>query len=75
MFRKHFNIATAISVIALVFAMAGGAYAAKKFLITSTKQISPSVLKALAGKTGKTGPAGAQGLAGPAGAPGAKGET
>ena len=34
-----------IATIALVFAMSGGAYAAKKYLISSTKQISPSVLK------------------------------
>jgi hypothetical protein len=75
--------ATVIAGLALVFAMTGGAYAAKKYLITSTKQISPSVLKALQGKAGPAGPAGAvgagtpgaQGPAGPAGPAGAKGET
>jgi hypothetical protein len=33
--------------LALVFAMTGGAYAARKIIITSTKQISPKVLKKL----------------------------
>lgn len=81
MFRKHFNTGTVIAIVAMVFAMTGGAYAAKKFLITSTKQISPSVLKALAGKPGAAGaqgPAGPAGPAGPqgaAGAAGSKGET
>jgi hypothetical protein len=64
-----------IASVALVFAMTGGAYAAKKYLITSTKQISPSVLKSLQGKAGAPGTAGAQGPAGPAGPAGAKGET
>ncbi|HEY2282667.1 MAG TPA: hypothetical protein VGH60_03855 [Solirubrobacteraceae bacterium] len=73
-----------IAVFALVFAMTGGAYAAKRYLITSTKQISPSVLKSLQGKAGRAGAsgapgtAGAQGPAGPAGAQGpagAKGDT
>jgi hypothetical protein len=36
-----------ISLIALVFAFAGGALAAKRYLITSTHQISPNALKAL----------------------------
>jgi hypothetical protein len=58
-----------IAGLALVFAMTGGAYAAKKYLITSTKQISPSVLKSLQGKAGPAGPAGAAG----AGTPGAQG--
>lgn len=78
--RRRITPSTLIATLALVFAMTGGAYAAKKYLITSTKQISPSVLKQLRGKTGSAGPAGpagsagAQGAAGPAGAAGAKGE-
>jgi hypothetical protein len=73
-----------IAGLALVFAMTGGAYAAKKYLITSTKQISPGVLKQLQGKAGAggaPGAAGAQGAQGPAGpggpvgSGGAKGET
>jgi hypothetical protein len=76
--RLHFSPAMVIAGLALVFAMSGGAYAAKKYLITSTKQISPSVLKTLQGKAGAAGApgaAGAQGPAGPAGPGGAKGET
>ncbi len=75
--RLHLSPATVIAGLALVFAMTGGAYAAKKYLITSTKQISPKVLKSLTGKAGATGPAGAAGAAGPqgpAGAAGAKGD-
>jgi hypothetical protein len=56
-----------IATLALVFAMSGGAYAASKYLITSTKQISPKVLKALKGKPGSNGVAGGTGSAGPAG--------
>ncbi len=76
--RMRVSPATVIAGLALVFAMTGGAYAAKKYLITSTKQISPSVLKSLVGKTGPAGPAGAAGavgVQGPAGPVGAKGET
>lgn len=62
-----------IATIALVLAMSGGAYAAKRYLITSTKQISPSVLKALKGAAGKPGAAGATGSAGPAGQAGGVG--
>jgi hypothetical protein len=78
--RIHVSPATAIATIALVFAMTGGAYAAKHYLITSTKQISPKVLKALKGASGKNGApglaglAGAQGTQGPQGAAGARGE-
>lgn len=80
--RRHLTYANVAMTLALVLAMSGGAYAAGKIIITSTKQISPSVLKKLTGKTGKTGPsgpagasglAGAVGPAGPAGAPGASG--
>jgi hypothetical protein len=52
--------------------MSGGAYAAGKYLITSTKQISPKVLKAL---QGKGGPAGKNGANGTNGTPGATGPT
>jgi hypothetical protein len=65
--------ANVLLTLALVFAMTGGAYAAKKYLITSTKQISPSVLKALAGKPGPAGPAGKTGVPGAPGKDGAQG--
>jgi hypothetical protein len=67
--RTRINATTMVAILALVFAMTGGAYAAKKYLITSTRQISPSVLKALQGKAGPAGPGGAVG----AGTPGAQG--
>src|SRR6187399_358703 len=60
--------AMAVAVLALVLALGGSAIAAKKYLITSTKQISPSVLKKLKGAQGLAGPAGT------AGATGAKGD-
>jgi hypothetical protein len=72
--RRHFTYTNMVLTVALVFAMSGGAYAAGKYLITSTKQIKPSVLKTLKGATGKSGPAGPAGSPGPAGATGAKGE-
>jgi len=73
--RRHMNPTTAIATLALLFAMTGGAYAAKKYLITSTKQISPSVLKQLQGKAGPAGKNGANGSNGGNGAAGVKGET
>jgi hypothetical protein len=66
--RNRITPGTVIATIALVFAMTGGAYAANKFLITSTKQISPKVLKSLKGANGKNGLAGPAGPAGAAGA-------
>jgi hypothetical protein len=79
--RKRLTYANVAMTLALVFAMSGGAWAASKFVITSTKQIKPSVLKQLQGKTGPAGAAGlagaagAAGGAGPQGPAGAKGET
>jgi hypothetical protein len=79
--RSRITYVNVVATLVLVFAMTGGAYAAKKYLITSTKQISPSVLKSLRGKAGPAGINGAQGAAGiagpqgPAGAGGAKGDT
>ncbi|MGA9875613.1 MAG: hypothetical protein WBQ21_07380 [Solirubrobacteraceae bacterium] len=75
--RKYLTFANATMTLALVFAMTGGAYAASKYVISSTKQISPKVLKSLQGKVGVNGAAGAngaQGPAGPAGPAGSKGE-
>lgn len=74
MLRRNFNASTIIAIVALVFAMTGGAYAAKHYLITSTKQISPKVLKALKGKAGPRGAAGSAGPAGPQGPAGAAGK-
>ena len=75
--RRHASLSSVVAVLALVFAMTGGAYAAKKYLITSTSQIKPSVLKSLQGKAGLAGapgPQGAQGLPGPAGTNGTNGK-
>ncbi len=65
--------ANVVATLALVFAMSGGALAASKYLITSTKQIKPSVLAQLKGKAGKNGAAGAQGPAGAVGPQGPAG--
>ncbi len=71
---------TVIAVIALVFALSGSAIAAKRYLITNTKQISPAALKQLAklaaaqGAQGATGAPGKEGAAGPTGAAGAEGK-
>ena len=79
--RKRVTYTNVAMTLALVFAMSGGAYAASRYVITSTKQISPKVLKALAGKPGNsgapgaTGPTGSQGPTGPQGPAGQKGET
>jgi Collagen triple helix repeat (20 copies) len=75
--RMHLTPSGVIATLALVFAMTGGAYAANKYLITSTKQISPKVLKALKGAKGANGAAGLAGVAGvqgPAGTAGAGGK-
>ncbi len=74
--RKRVTYANVAMTFALVFAMSGGAYAAKHYVIASTKQINPKVLKQLQGKTGPagaTGPAGTAGKEGPAGKAGTNG--
>jgi hypothetical protein len=68
MLRRHLSYANVTATLALVFAMSGGALAATQYVIKSTKQIKPSVLKSLKGNAGPAGPAG------PAGAKGASGE-
>lgn len=71
--RKRLTYANVAATLALVFAMSGGALAAKHYLITSTKQISPKVLKKLKGKTGKTGVTGKEGAQGKEGVAGKNG--
>lgn len=71
--RKRLTYTNVGVTLALVFAMSGGAYAAGKFVITSTKQIKPNVLKQLQGKAGANGAAGPAGPQGPAGANGKDG--
>jgi hypothetical protein len=67
-----------VATLALFIAMGGSALAARRYLITSTKQISPRVLKALNGRrgaTGKQGPIGPRGPQGKEGPPGKEGKT
>jgi hypothetical protein len=70
MIRRHLNYANVVATLALVFAMSGGALAASHYLVTSAKQIKPSVLKSLKGAHGANGASGANGANG---APGEKG--
>lgn len=71
--RKHLSYANVVATLALVFAMGGSAIAAKHYLITSTKQINPKVLKKLKGARGRTGLTGPTGPSGLQGSPGATG--
>jgi hypothetical protein len=71
--RLRVSPAGVLATVALVFALTGGAYAAGRYVITSTKQIKPSVLKSLKGNAGPAGRAGAPGAAGPAGPTGPTG--
>jgi hypothetical protein len=87
--RNRFGIAGLISALALVFVLAFGAISAfaaspsanaskkSKYVITSTSQIKPSVLKALegSGPAGPQGPIGPTGPQGPQGPKGDKGDT
>ena len=65
--------ATIIASVALFFSLAGTGLAASKYLITSTKQIKPSVIHALKGADGSRGPQGPAGAQGSQGAQGAQG--
>lgn len=69
--RRH-----AIALVALIFAMGGTGIAASRYVITSTSQIKPSVVRHLKGATGPAGPegkAGPEGEAGPEGRSGSDG--
>jgi hypothetical protein len=64
---------TIIAVLALFFALGGTAIAAHHYLIRSTKQIKPSVVRKLRGRAGINGKNGNNGKNGTNGAPGAAG--
>jgi hypothetical protein len=72
-FRGRLSYANVTATLALFFGLSGGALAASHYLITSTRQIKPSVLSALKGNAGKAGPVGPVGERGPAGAAGTSG--
>ena len=71
--RRRLSYANVAATLALVLSTSGGALAASHYLINSTKQISPKVLKSLKGNKGRTGATGATGATGPTGATGATG--
>jgi hypothetical protein len=65
--------AAVVAIVALFVALGGTAVAAHRFLITSTHQIKPSVLRELKGASGHRGPAGPAGPQGPSGSQGSQG--
>jgi len=73
--RRHLTYANVAATLALVFSMSGGALAADHYLINSTRQINPKVLRQLrgGGEAGATGATGAVGATGATGATGAQG--
>lgn len=70
---SRLTYANITATLALVFAMSGGALAATHYLLNSTKQINPKVLKALKGQAGPAGPKGAAGTPGTQGSEGKAG--
>jgi len=70
---RRFTYANVAATLALIFSMTGGALAAKHYLISSTSQISPRVLRSLHGASGPPGPRGPVGNAGPLGPEGRPG--
>jgi hypothetical protein len=71
--RKRLSYANVTATLALAFSLTGGALAASHYIINSTKQINPRVLRQLKGETGAVGAQGTAGLAGEKGGPGKEG--
>jgi len=80
-FKSRPGPGTIIAILALVLALGGTAVAAKRYLITNSKQIAPKALQEIAAMAAKEAPAsspgatGTPGPAGPKGDPGPKGDT
>jgi hypothetical protein len=72
--RTRFGVPGVISVIALVFALVGGAYAANNSSSGGKATASAKAKKGPRGPKGATGPAGPAGAQGPAGPAGIKGD-
>lgn len=71
--RRFLSYANVTATLALVLSMSGGALAADHYLINSTSQINPKVIKALKSDAGAKGAPGAPGAAGKEGATGKEG--
>jgi hypothetical protein len=71
--QRRLGYANVTATLALVLTMSGGAFAAGHYLINSTKQINPKVLRKLHGARGARGIAGQNGPVGPQGVTGAIG--
>jgi hypothetical protein len=72
--RRRLTPTVALAAVVLAVALGtGSAYAAKHYLLSSTKQIKPSLLKTLRGRAGATGRSGQTGASGPTGASGQTG--
>jgi hypothetical protein len=69
--RRHLGYANVAATLALIFAMSSGALAARHYVINSTRQINPRVLRKLSGREGQIGPQGLQGESGKDGMNGA----
>jgi hypothetical protein len=72
--RHRFSYANVAATLALVFSMSGGVLAAKHYLLNSSSQINPRLLRSLRGATGPSGQTGARGATGAAGPAGASGK-
>lgn len=81
MFRKHFNAGTVVAIVALVFAMTGGAFAVTSKggsqgpVASVSKKKKAKVLRGPRGPKGETGATGPAGLTGPVGPQGPAGPT
>jgi hypothetical protein len=77
--RRRLSYANVTATLALILSMSGGALAAGHYIINSSRQINPRVLRKLRGPPGREGPPGPQGptalggATGPTGPPGAPG--
>ena len=72
--RRQLSYANIVATMALLFAMGGSAVAAKHYLVSSTGQISPQVIKQLEAKFARHVKAGTPGLPGASGKDGASGQ-